>query len=180
MKHEYFFCTMNTHEQSITGFSLIEVMVALAIFSALSLSAVSLLSGIQRAQLHVGAVNNVETEGNYALSQITQSVRNASAITAPVSTATSSSLTLTLSALPAENPTIMNLSGTTIVSKKGSAAAIALTSPTVQVTKLTFTNLTGTGSKGSVRIALTLINTNPGGRSERTFSRTYYTTVSLR
>jgi prepilin-type N-terminal cleavage/methylation domain-containing protein len=162
------------------AFSLVEVLIAVAIFSLISLSAVSLLSLILHSQLHQQAVRNVEAEGNYALYQITQSIRNASSVTSPVAGASGSSLTLAVVSLPAENPTVISVSGTTISLKKGTNTAVVLTSPDVQVTSLTVANITASGSKGSVRVSITLANTHAAAHPEASYSETFYTTVSLR
>jgi prepilin-type N-terminal cleavage/methylation domain-containing protein len=170
---------MNSVHQN-NGFSLVEVLVAIAIFSLLSLTATTLLISIQRSQQKSVAISVVETEANFALYQITQSIRNASGVTSPIPLATSTSLTLALAALPAENPTKLSLSTTTIVQVKGVSAAASLTGASVKVTNLVFKNLTVTGTKGSVQVVMTIAYANPANAAEKNFVRTYYTTVSLR
>src|SRR3977135_2703768 len=135
------------------GFSLVEVLVATGILALVSLTSAALLTGIVHTQQRATASSNVETEANYALYQMTQSMRNASAITAPAASTTSSSLTLALSGVAADSPTVISLSGTTLMIQKGVGSAIALTSPNVQVSNLIFTNVTASGTKGTIRVS---------------------------
>jgi prepilin-type N-terminal cleavage/methylation domain-containing protein len=168
------------HPLGKKGFSLIEVLVAVGLFSLLSLTASVVLTGVQRSQQHSSATSVVENEANSALYQMTQSIRSASSITGPAASATSSTLTLGLASVPVENPTTYAFTGTTLTSTKGSGQTVPLTSSSVQVKNLVFTNLTAPGTKGTIRIALTLSYTNPGGLSQKKVTRTYYTSVSLR
>jgi len=162
------------------GFSLVEVLVSIAILGIIAVSAASLLTGVMRSERRNGAISRVEIEANYALYQITQSVRNATAVTVPSLAASGTSLTVAVAMIPAQNPTIVARSGTQVTLKRGTAAALPLTTDMVQVTGLTFTNVTANTTKGAVRIALTVANTNPSGAPELAYTKTYYTTVTLR
>jgi prepilin-type N-terminal cleavage/methylation domain-containing protein len=63
--------------------------------------------------------------------------------------------------------------------KEGAAAVIPLTSNDVQVTNLTFKNLTKTGTAGILQVSFTMARNNPGGRNEYDFQKTFTTSAEL-
>jgi prepilin-type N-terminal cleavage/methylation domain-containing protein len=166
--------TANGHR----GFSLPETIIALAIFALMSASAATLLYNMRSGERRERAMAEVESQGNYVMYQIAQSARNASAIASPA-TSTSATTTQLASVVAGENPTVYSLSSGAVVMKKGTAATTTLTSATVNATGLTFTNLSGTGTR-SLRIAVTLSYKNPTGRADSAFSQAFYTSVTLR
>jgi hypothetical protein len=110
---------------------------------------------------------------------ITRAVRNATAITAPTAPNSGASLTLTVP-VGADSPTVVDLSSGAIRIKKGAATAIALTNSKVQVTSLSFTNLTRSGTPGVVRISFTVSMVNSSGRNEYDYQRTFYSSAAVR
>lgn len=63
--------------------------------------------------------------------------------------------------------------------KEGANAAVALTNSQVQLTNLTFTNLTRGGTNGSVQVSFTITHVNPAGRNEYDYQQTYKTTAEV-
>ncbi len=159
------------------GYSLIEVIIAVALLSLLSLTATSILMVSLQAEKRNAAISAVDREANFALYQISQAVRNATVINTPSTSATSS--TLSLQVAGSASPVIFALSGNTLTENTGSGAS-QLTTGDVKVTQFSVSNLSVSGTDGSFRVVLTLSAANPAGTSYQNFSRTYYATVTLR
>lgn len=170
---------MRTPKQK--GFTIVEMVVAIALLSLLTAAVTALMSGTISSERHVRSIEEVETQGNYALYQFAQAARNGRSITAPTALtgATSSSLTLA-SNVSTANPTVFGLSNGALQEKQGSAASTTLTSAAVTVTSLSFQNLTASSTKGTVRMAITLSHVNPSNRSDLSYTQTFYTSVTLR
>ena len=155
------------------GFSLIEVLVAIALLGIMAIAAGSIYSSIMRAQRQSASINEVQLQGTYALYQITQTIRNGRAL----STVTASSTTIIM---PGGSSVVIASSGTTITIKTGSGNALPITSDDVQISNFTLTALTPNGSKGVLRITFTVSATNPLGLSAQMYSQKFYATVTLR
>jgi len=162
-----------------TGYTLIELLLYVAMLGIL-LSAVTYFFGTAAdARIKNQTVNEVNEQGTFLLQSITQTVRNASSITAPTIGTSGSSLTLTVPT-GSLSPTVFSLSGTTMQIKEGTASAVPLTNSRVQVTSFTVTNLSRSGTKGIIRISFTLSHINPSSRAEYDYSRTFITSAGLR
>lgn len=166
--------------QSIKGFTLIEVLlyISLAAFTLLATS--TLFFFVIQSRLKQQAISEVEEQGTMMLSVVTQAVRNAkdfSDLTPGTSNATS--LTLTVPTEEA-NPTIFDLVDGTFRSTKGSGSTVALTSPRVAMTNLSFHNLGQTATTGTVRIQFTLSTVNPTGMREFSYQQTFYGSATTR
>lgn len=161
------------------GYTLIELLLYISLAGILLVSLTMFFGMSVDARIKTQSVTEVNQQGALAMDYIQQTVRNATSISAPAAAASGSSLTVVVPT-GSLSPTIFNLSGSILQVKEGSAAAISLTNDDVQVTNLTFTNLTRSGTDGVVRISFTVSRTNPGGRNEYDFSKTFTTTVAIR
>ncbi len=163
-----------------SGMTLIETLVAIAIMSLLILSVVSLLTSTAKSEKRNRVLTEVEYQASAIIYEIAQSVRNASAITDPIVGATSTSLVLTMTSIPNEDPTVFSTSTTEILVSKGGGVNISLSSGTVEVTNLIFENITAPSTKGAVRINLSIRGANPNNKPELEYSTSRITTVTLR
>lgn len=144
------------------------------------LSAVTYFFGTAAdARIKNQTVNEVDTQGTYAMDYITQTVRNATSITAPAIATSGTSLTVVVPTASL-SPTIFSLSGNALQVKEGTGTAVSLTSSMVQVTSLSVKNLSRSGTSGIVQISFTLNRVNPSGRAEYDYSRTFTTSVGVR
>lgn len=167
----------NNHS-SYDGFTLIELLLYVAIIGTL-LTTVTVFFGMSvDARVKNQSIAEVDDQGVYAMDYITQAIRNASAITAPTATASGASLTITVPT-SSLSPTVFSLSGTALQVKEGTAAAVALTSNDVEMTGLTFKNLTATGTPGNIQISFTLSRTNPTGRNEYSYQKTFTSSAEV-
>ncbi len=160
------------------GTSLVETIIALAIMAIVILCVVAMLSVSSTLQRHSRAVAEVESQSNYALGQITQSIRNASSITSPATSTMAAAITLA-SNVSTDNPTVFALSSTTLTMAKNGGAALPLTTNTVSVTALTFQNVSTTTAH-AVRVNMTMSYYNSTNNPALNYSNTYTTTVTLR
>ena len=160
--------------------TLVETLVAIAIMSIIMLSATALLSNISQNEKRNRSITEVEYQASAIMYEITQSMRNASAVSSPAVGATSTSLTLAMTAIPSQNPTVFSFVFPTVSASKAGGSALALSSNTVEITSLIFQNISASSTKGAVRISLAMKATNPSGKPELVYETSRTTTVTLR
>lgn len=161
------------------GFTLIELLLYVSIVGVLLISVSLFFALTADSRIKNQSISEVDQQGQAAMEQITQTLRNADSITLPATAATGSQLTLAM-ATASINPTIYNLNGTALQIKEGNATAVALTNNKVQVTALTFKNLSRTSTPGIVQVSLTLSRVNASGKNEYDVTKTFTSSVSLR
>lgn len=161
------------------GFTLIEVLLYLAIASALlfAVSGFVVLSFQSRAEGQV--ISEVEQQGQHMLQTITNRVRGSGAITTPAASTNGTTLTLATSS-GATNPSVVSLSGTTLSITEGSGSPVILHNSQVNVSGLTFTNASRPSTPGIVRIQFTLSYNSTSSRREYNYSKVFYGSASLR
>jgi len=167
------------HTVRQAGFTLIELLLYVAIVSTILISLTGFFGVVIDARAKNKTIAEINQQGTTAMEYMTQTIRAATSITAPAAAGSSASLTL---AVPTSSlsPTVFNLSGTTLQVKEGAAAAVALTSSDVQVTSLTFKNLTRSGTNGIVQISMTLAYSNPSARNAYDYQRTFTSSAEVR
>ena len=160
------------------GYTLIELLLYVVIISTL-LTTVTFFFGMTiEARVKNQTIAEVNDQGVATMDYITQTIRNASSITTPATGGSGNSLTLVVPT-GSLSPTIFNLNGTTLQVKEGTAAAIPLTNNDVQVTGLTFKNLTRSGTPGNVQVSFTLSHVNPSGRNEYDYQKTFTSSAEV-
>lgn len=161
------------------GFTLVELLLYVGIASIILLITTLFLSTLLESRIKNQTVAEVEQQGLQAMQIITQTARNAEAITTPSQGASASSLTLdVITAL--NDPTIFDLSSGAIRIKEGAAAIIPLTNSRITASALTFQNLSRPTTPGTIRIQFTLTHVNPDGRNEYNFNKTFIGSATLR
>ena len=118
------------------GFTLLELIVFVAIFSFTIIGFISILISITKVQVKQGSSAEVSQQSQYILQTLQYYVEKSSLVEADTNTA-SSSLKLRMSAT-AEDPTLIFASGTTIYIKVGSGEDLPLTSDRVSISNVTF------------------------------------------
>lgn len=166
-----------TNQQS--GFTLIELLLYVVIVGTLLGGVVSFFGTVTEARVKSQTVSEVDQQGTAAIDYISQTIRNASSISAPATGGVAAaSLTLVVPTA-ALSPTIFSLSGTTLQVKEGAAAAIALTNSRVQVSNLSFKNLTRSGTSGIIQVSFTLSHVNPNNQNTFDYQKTFTTSAEL-
>lgn len=167
----------NNHSQS--GFTLVELLLYVAISSVLLLAISFFLQTLLESRIKNQTIAEVEQQGLQVMQMITQTTRNAEAITLPAQGASASSLTLDV-ITAVNDPTIFDLSSGTIRITEGAGSAIVLTNSRIVASALTFQNLSRASTPGTVRIQFTLTHQNPEGRNEYSFAKTFIGSATLR
>jgi Tfp pilus assembly protein PilW len=164
---------------STRGITLVETIVYISLASILLLALSAFYVMTTTARVKNQSIAEVNQQGAFAMEQIVQTVRNATAVTTPATAATGNTLTLTVPTASL-SPTVFSLSGTTLQIKEGAATAVPLTNSLVQVSNLSIVNLTRASTNGVVRISFTLTRTKNVDRNEYNYSKTFTTSVSVR
>ncbi|HSX07132.1 MAG TPA: prepilin-type N-terminal cleavage/methylation domain-containing protein [Candidatus Saccharimonadia bacterium] len=162
-----------------SGYTLIELILYVAILGILLTATVGFFGMIADARVKSQTISEVNDQGTFAIDYLTQTVRNATSITTPLTSTSGSSLTLVVPTASL-SPTIFSLSGTTLQVQEGAGAAVALTNSKVQVTNFTVKNLTRSGTSGIVQISITLSRVNTAGRNEYDYTQTFTTSAAVR
>jgi type II secretory pathway pseudopilin PulG len=165
--------------KSLTGFTLIEILLAVGIAATLITAASALLQITLQSRIKNQVIAEVEQQGVQVLHVIAQAGRNAETITAPAVGASGASLTLDV-VTAANDPTVFDLSSGTIRITEGTGSAVSLTNSRVTASALTFQNLSRSGTPGTFRATFTLTHVNPTGRNEYAYTKTFYGSASLR
>lgn len=170
---------MNVPDMKKNGFTLLELMMAVALYGMIVLGVSMLFSLLMNGRIKQQAMAEVESTGAFLLSSITQTIRNAEGITSPLPSATDSRLVLDV--LPGTlDPTVFEELNNTLIIQEGQNSSIILTTPSVMVSHLTFENLSRSETSGTVRISFFLTYTNPAGTQPYTYVKSFSTSASLR
>lgn len=161
------------------GFTLIELLLYVSITAVLLLSVSLFLFLLLESRVKNQTIAEVEQQGLQAMQIITQTARNAEAITSPAQGASASSITLDV-ITASSDPTIFDLFGSALRITEGAGSAVAFTNSRITASGLTFQNLSRTGTPGTVRIQFTLTHMNPEGRNEYNFTKTFIGSATLR
>ncbi len=162
-----------------TGFTLIELLLYISLVSVMIFSIVTLYMNLVSARVKNQVVGEVEQQAVQVLQIITQTGRNATVINNPLANQVGTSLSLAV-VDGTKNPTVFDLSGGVIRMTEGAGSAVPLTSSSVSVSGLTFSNLSSSGSPGTFRVQFTLNFVNPDGRNELNYSKTFYASATIR
>jgi len=160
------------------GYTLIELLLYVAMASVLLMSVTFFFGLSVDARVKNQSIAEVNDQGVIAMNYITQTIRNATSVASPAAAGSGASLTLVVPT-GSLSPTVFNLNGTTLQVTEGVGSAVALTSDDVQVTNLTFKNLTRPGTNGNVQVSFTLSRTNPSGRNAYEYQKTFISTAEI-
>ena len=161
------------------GFTLIELLLSIAVVALLLLGINALLATVLEAREKNQAITTVETEGQYVMQLLTQTVRNATNVNTPAPSESSASLTLALSDA-ALSPTVFDVANATLQITEGATASAGLTSSRVSVSSFSVTNLSRAGTPGTVRIQMTISFVNSSNRNEYAYSKIFTASASVR
>lgn len=147
------------------GFTLLEILVSLAIFSFILGAVVTFLFSMNVSNSKTKSDREASENAKRALEEITYEIRSAKSIYTPTTTANQLSLETSRYLLSGESTAFIDffLCGSSVCLRKESQDPIALTSDSVQVTNLTFSQIS-TGATPSVQVNLT-VNSGTGDNS---------------
>ncbi len=161
------------------GFSLIEILIYLAIIALIVVVLANFAINFFSAKTKAETMREVEQNMRFAQEKMTRTIRNAAGINSPIFGSSASSLSLSM-ADGAKDPTIFQVSGGQLTIKEGVSSAVAITSSKVNVSSLTFTNVSYAGTKGTVRIEITIDYNNPASQPDYQYQLSESTSATVR
>jgi len=140
----------------VEGFSLLEIVISVAFFSIILFAVVSIFLSMNNSNLKTTASREVSENVRMAIEKITYEIRSAKSIYTPTTTASQLSLETSQNLPSGEINSFVDffLCGYAICFKAESEESVAITSDSVQVTNLTFSQIS-TGSQPSIQIEIT-------------------------
>ena len=150
------------------GFTLVEFILYIGIFSIFLLITLEMFSSIFGIQLESEATSTVSSDGKFIIQRFTHDVNNASSISVPALYGTSSaSLTLVVNG---QNYNYSLDSGNLILENESTGTSDQLNSTESSVSELSFIKLDG-GGQDTVQISFTLTSVvkRTGGEEVREF-----------
>lgn len=168
--------------QKARGFTLLELLLYLALSSVITFTAASLLANVLQIREKNRAAYEVESQGVLLMQSLTQAIRNARDVTSPTPQAASStSLNLTSDEAPV-NPTVFEVASNAIGIKEGTApTAIPLLSQNTGIKNVSFKNLAiDADHADEIKITFTLYYITQEKRGGFSHEKTFYGSASLR
>lgn len=166
-------------KKSGAGFTLIEFIMYTTIVGVILLAVGAIGINIFFNKAKLTAVDEVSQNSRFVLEKITYAIRNAEIINSPSLGTSGTSLSLQMADL-SKNPTLFDLNNGFVRIKEGAGNYINLTTDEVVITNLQFSNLSYTGTPGTMRIEITVKFNNLTARQEYNFEKTFYATANIR
>ncbi len=162
------------------GFTLIEMILYVAICSALLLSLSVMFSYLLSSRVKGQAVTEVNQQGSFVMHLLTSTIRNAKSIDVPLMGTSATSLSVTAQS-PAISPTLISVSSSTLFIREAGGVSIPLTSSRISVSSLLFENVSSASSTDKIiRITYTLSYRSGSGRQEYVYVKTFTGSATLR
>lgn len=161
-------------KDSRKGFSLIELMIYIAIFSVSSSFLVAILTAVTRIQVKQRSMNEVNHQLAFVTNTVQRLVQESSVIDVQSGTVTSTlRLRMASSSL---DPTLIFASSSAVYLKEGSNEAIALTDSKVVVDSILVEKSENSGGKAIVQVSIAVRYNTTDEKSK--FNRTIQTAVT--
>ena len=142
----------------VNGFTLVETLIYVAIFSMLVGAIFSFIGTLQTSRTHSQLILEVNDQGSRITRIITSTIHSASAINSPNAPSTATTLSLAM-ASSTINPTVFSVSGDgTLYITEGSQDAVPLTNNKVAISDLIFENYSKPVTPGVIRFSFKIGN----------------------
>lgn len=159
------------------GFTFIEFIIYVAIVAAILVLITGFFWNITFGNIKETSYQEVQQNGRFVLTKITQEAKKATGITSPANSG-ETSVSLSLSMADGSTTTFDVIDGKLRITQ-GTSGPYELTSDQVIVSNLQFTNLSYSDTPGTIRIEMAIEHFNPSGRTEYQASINLKSTVSL-
>ncbi len=179
MKHHYkkvFEIRNLSSKENSSGFTIIELLIYMGIFSILLVITLQMFGAIFDAQLESQVTSSVSSDSKFIMGRFTRDLNKASSITTPALPGTSSA-TLTLVVDSQSLTYSSSSSGNLILENISAGTSDQLNSNDTKVSNVSFLRLDG-GGKDVVQITFTL--TSETTRSKGKEVKTFQTSAGLR
>lgn len=161
------------------GFTLLELLLYISLLGILLGSLGAFTSVLYQSRIKNEVVAEVDGQGIAVMQRITQTIRNAEGINSPATGSSASSTSINVID-SAKDPTLFTLVSGAVTMKEGTDVALPLTSTKVTVSGLTFTNLSRSGTDGTLRVQFTINYNNTVGRQEYNYSKNFVGSATIR
>jgi Tfp pilus assembly protein FimT len=161
------------------GFSIVELVVYVSLASIMLLAIASFSKIILEARTRNRVISEVEQQGTQVAQTISQSIRNSEGIISPTAGGSSDNLNLNV-VNTSQDPTVFSLDSGVINIQEGSGNQVNLTNGHVVVQDLVFQNLSRPNTPGVVKFSFILEYNNQSNKPEYNYSKTFYSSASLR
>lgn len=162
-------------KNSKAGFTLPELLIYIGISAVILMALAGFFALLFYAQTNDRHIADVQEQGTAAMEMMTQTIRNASAITSPATGTTAVALSL-----GGATSTLFNASSGILQITEASGTPVPLISLRLFVSALSFSNLSASGTKGIVRVQFTLGYLKADATSTVDYSQTFIDSASLR
>lgn len=157
------------------GFTLIEMLIAVSIFTVIAIAFIGILSVVTQVQVQSSSTAAVNQESQFLLQKLQYYIQTASIIDMPTSTSPST-LTFDVASSSLDPSYITLASGTVYLQQSSGGALQALTSNRVKVTSLSFTRKSNPPGHDAVSVSYTMIyNTS---NVTQAFSQLFQTSIA--
>jgi Tfp pilus assembly protein PilW len=167
------------HSPTIKAFTLVELLLYVSLSGAILLTLSMMLTQTLQIRVKNRTLADVDQQGIQAMQIMTQTVRNANTITTPIQGASGTSMAVTVPTA-GNSPTQFTLASEVLRITEGAGSPVNITSSSIRVTSLQFSNLSRGTTPGTVRIQFTLAAANSTGRSEFDYQKTFTGSASIR
>ena len=162
------------------GFTLIEAIVYLALFSILMGGGVVAAYNLFEAATHGGTRVMLQEESDFLMGKIEWTLSGVQAVTAPTAGTTGGALTVVKWNPPAGNPLQVAKNGTDLTLSQGGATAVILNNTNVSITNISFNHIAGSGDGINPEAVETVLTLTARTSNGFVLSRTATSTVYLR
>jgi Tfp pilus assembly protein PilW len=162
----------------VWGFTLIEFLIYISIVGLILVLMTNLFWNVILGGTKENSYQEVQQNGRFAIFKMKQEIKKAIGINNPLPGSSANSLSLVM-ANPIFNPTVFDLNGGKLRITKGGSSPIEITTDQINVSSLSFTNLSYSDTPGTVMVEMTIENLNPANRNEYQASIDLKTTISL-
>jgi type II secretory pathway pseudopilin PulG len=162
-----------------SGFTLIELLLYTTVAASLVLVLSSFFSLLVDMRIRQQVVAEVEEKGLSVLSQILQDARNAESIISPATSTSAGSLTLNMPGTAINTITYDSSAGVLRVAR-GNTSTIAVTNNHILATDVLFSNVSRSGTRGTLRVGFTLQYAASTTQSVYSYSQRFTGSATIR
>ncbi|MFA6354852.1 MAG: type II secretion system protein [Candidatus Paceibacterota bacterium] len=170
---------MKNNFKNKKGFTLVEILIYVVIFSILVTAMVSFGSSMTSARLKNQMTLEVNDQGAKVMKIIVDAIQNAHSVNSPTIASSASSLSV-VTEIPSTSPTVFYESSGILYTTEGGMQPIALTNNKVVVSNLLFSNFSHPDTPDIIKVSFTLGNNTEGNSLGGMYSFSFNGSASLR
>lgn len=161
------------------GFSMVEMIVYIAIFSMFVGALVTFALNINNSRAHNQIILEAKGQGADLMRRLTTTIEGATLINTPGTGLSSGVLSINTTSSET-TPTIFSGNGEVLFITEGVSEPVALTNNKVWVKDLVFTNVSHAGTKGIIQIRFTITNSSAITDPNQQYSINFYGSSAIR